>query len=81
MRQIECTIPIAGRVYVTLDVGDNATEEEVYIKACEVWGEMTDEDRRQALEWEFYRYITQGNVLYPDCNEFEITYDEVIDED
>lgn len=63
-RDFYVTIPIAGSVVVSVTA---ESEQAAYDAA---WDKVGDDDAE--VTWEAHDCITEGNVLYADCNEVEI---------
>ena len=78
MKEVECVIPIAGCVYVTVMVDDDATEDEIFNAAVDDASEMNRDELESVTEWGYYKHITQGRVLNASHNDFSY---EVVDED
>jgi hypothetical protein len=71
MKKYNVTIPIAGVVYITVDVPDDASKEEIYEAATTAYN---DDSESHDIEWEFYDKLAEGNVLHASCNEW--SYEE-----
>jgi hypothetical protein len=69
MKKYNVTIPIAGFVYVEVEVPEDATEDDIYEAACATYN---DDEKAGigVLEWEFHQQITSGNVLHASVNEW-----------
>lgn len=73
MPRYNVEIPIAGYVQVTTEV-DSDDEDDIFESAIEKYYE--DEKNKVAIiEWEFHQYISEGNVLNVDVNEW--SYSEI----
>lgn len=83
MKKFDVTVPFAGAL--TICVKAESKKEAINRAMCAPirfqeslvdpsdiieWAEID--------EWDLYRKLTEGNILYPSCNEVEITatYDE-----
>ena len=62
----EVEIPIAGCAYLTVEVPASSTGNEDAIFDAALDSHPKDVD----IEYEFYRALTHGNVLYPSINEW-----------
>jgi hypothetical protein len=73
MPRYNVEIPIAGYVQVTTEV-DSDDEDDIFESAIEEYYK-DEKDKVAIIEWEFYQYISEGNVLNVDVNEW--SYSEI----
>ena len=71
MRSVEVTIPISGYACMTLEVDDDATDDDILLIASEKW-----EGEFESLE--MYKNICTGNVCNVEYPDFTIDSDEKI---
>ncbi len=62
------TMPIAGCVSLDVEVAKDATEKDIVSAFYAAWDAMSEEDKRDHTEWEFFAKTCYGNVCSISCN-------------